>query len=207
MRVRTLLLAIGISAGCAQADAPSPPAGEAGDAREAQDSTLEASYTQDSFVISESGVGRIRLGMTLAEAQRALPSAVFVRTTDGDGAALIEVTIASDQRLTLWAEEEDADASIDWAKPVKRIEAFTPRFHTREGVYPGARVTEVEGVYGKTRMIEESEIESRQYIVFTEQPAYLTLRLDYTGIFREGQRTTTEFQPAAKIMSITVSSY
>lgn len=206
MTRRALLLVIVISAGCGQADAP-PPGSAASDAPEVQDTAREVSGTRSSYAISDSGVGPIRLGMTLAEAQRALPSAVFARGSDGDGVALVEVTIESDQHLTLWAEEEDADAPIDWAKPVKRIEAFTPAFRTREGVHPGARVTEVESVYGKTRVIEESEIESRQYIVFTEQPAYLTLRLDYTGIFREGQRTTAEFKPEGRIFSIAVSSY
>ena len=43
-------------------------------------------------------------------------------------------------------------------------------------------------------------------IVFERQPAYLTLRLDYTGISPEGQRRTTRFEPGAKIYSITVSS-
>lgn len=145
--------------------------------------------------------------MTLAEAQRALPSATFARATDGDGAALVEVTLAPGQSLTLWADEDDPDAAIDWAKKVKTIETFSPAFHTREGASPGAPVSEVEAVYGETRVVEMSEIESRQYVSFSRQPEYLTLRLNYTGIFPAGERSTTAMQPDAKIMSIAVSSY
>lgn len=162
--------------------------------------------TEDDYVISQSGIGRIRLGMTLAEARRALPSTSFVRATDGEGVALIKVTFAPGESLSLWADEDDPDAPIDWAKKVESIETFSPAFRTGEGVHPGIPVRDVETVYGATRQIELSEIESRQYIVFANQPEYLTFRLDYTGIFRDGARTTTEFEPEAKIMSIAISS-
>ena len=145
--------------------------------------------------------------MTLAEAQRALPAATFARASDGEGVALVKVTLAPDRSLTLWAEEDDPDAAIDWSKKVRTIETFSPAFHTAEGVHPDAAVSEVESVYGRTRSIEMSEIESRQFIVFATQPEYLTLRLNYTGIFRDGERSTTEFEPDAKIMSIAVSSF
>ena len=143
--------------------------------------------------------------MTLAETRRALPSATFARATDGEGAALVEVTLEPGQSLMLWADEDDADGAIDWAKSVRLIETFSRAFRTYEGVHPGIAVRDVEAIYGTIRQIELSEVESRQYIVFARQPDYLTLRLDYTGIFRDGARTTTEFEPAAKIMSIAVS--
>ena len=50
-------------------------------------------------------------------------------------------------------------------------------------------MTDVEGVFGQTKEIVKSEIESREYIEFEMQPAYLTFRLDYTGIFSAGKRT------------------
>lgn len=180
--------------------------GPANEPRAQRDTASSGGVTGGDYVISRSGVGRIRLGMTLAEAQHALPSASFVRATDGEGAALVEVTLAPGQSLMLWAGEDDADAAIDWARNVKMIETFSPSFRTSEGVHPGISVREAEEIYGATRQIELSEIESRQYIAFANQPDYLTLRLDYTGIFRDGARTTTEFEPGAKIMSIAISS-
>jgi hypothetical protein len=180
---------------------------EASEPRGQRDTASGRSPAEDGYLISRAGIGGVRLGMTLAEARRALPTATFARATDGDGVALIKVTLAPEQALTLWADEDDPAAAIDWTKTVRTIETFSSAFRTAEGVHPGAAVSEVESVYGTTRMIEMSEIESRQYIFFARQPDYLTLRLNYTGIFRDGARSTTEVGPDAKIMSIAVSSY
>jgi hypothetical protein len=154
----------------------------------------------------ESAIGSFRLEMTLDEARRANPDATFERASDGDGAALVKVTVAPDASVTLWAEEDDPDAPIDWSKRIKTIETFSPVFHTAEGVRPGSLVRHVETVFGRTKEIVESEIESRQYIVFESQPEFLRFRLDYTGIFSRGRRTR-EFEPGAKIWSIAISSY
>jgi hypothetical protein len=144
--------------------------------------------------------------MTLDAARRALPVARFARTSDGDGAALVEVTLAANESLILWADEDDPDAPIDWSKQIKSIETFSAAFHTAEGIRAGALVKDVEKVFGHTREIVKSEIESREYIEFEQQPVYLTLRLDYTGIFSAGKRTTAQFEPGGKILSVAVSS-
>lgn len=207
MNTVRLLLSFAAVFACGQPAPATQTEGQANEAREQGDRAARRSATEDDYLISRSGVGRIRLGMTLAEAQRALPAATFARATDGDGAALVEVTPAPGQPLVLWADEDDPDAAIDWTKRVKTIETFGPAFHTSEGVSPGTPVSEAESLYGKMRVIELSEIESRQYVSFSRQPEYLTLRLNYTGIFPAGERSTTALRPDAKIMSIAVSSY
>jgi hypothetical protein len=106
----------------------------------------------------------------------------------------------------LWAEEDDASAPIDWSRRITAIETFSPAFHTAEGVRPGSLVSHVETVFCKTKEIVESEIESRQYIVFESQPAFARFRLDYTGVFSSGG-TTREFKPGARILSIAISSH
>ena len=160
----------------------------------------------DICLISTTGVGPIRLGMTLDEARKAIPRATFKRTSDGDGAALVEVAFAPDSAIVLYADEGDAEAAIDWSKHITNIETSSTAFHTSAGVRPGALVTEVERVYGKTRLVTLSEIESRQYIEFETQPAELTLRLDYTGVFKGDERTTKATRSGARIWSISVSA-
>lgn len=66
-------------------------------------------------------------------------------------------------------------------------------------------VTDVERRFGPVRQVTLSEIEQRQYVEFARQPAFLTFRLDYTGIFVPGAHETTRFEPGAKIFSIAVS--
>ena len=165
---------------------------------------IEATRQDD--LIGESGIGGLRLGMTLDEAKRALPTVRFSRMTDGDGASLVEVTRASGDWLSVWAGEEDPSLPIDWSKRIQIIQTFSAVFHTPEGVRVGSLVTDVERVFGKTKQIIKSEIESREFIEFERQPAHLTFRLDYSGIFAITTRETTRFKPGAKLWSISVSS-
>jgi hypothetical protein len=137
------------------------------------------------YSINAGGVGHVRLNFTLDEVRRALPSATFKRTSDGDGLALIEVTLGRDTAVVIYAGEDDAGAPIDWPKRVERIEVFSPAFHTGEGVRPGAWLADVEKIYGKVTEISVSEIESREYVEFEKQPPSLTFRLNYTGIFAQ----------------------
>ena len=164
------------------------------------------SVSQAGDVIAASGMAGLRLGMTLDDVRRALPAAAVARTSDGDGAALVEVTRAPNESVILWAGEENPDAPIDWSKKIETIETFSAAFHTAEGVRVGALVTDVERVLGQIKEIIKSEIESREYVEFERQPAYLTFRLDYTGIFPAGQRTTTQVAPGSTILSIAVSA-
>jgi hypothetical protein len=162
--------------------------------------------TRDRHVITASGMGPVALGMTLDDVRRAVPVARLSRTSDGDGAALVEVILGEHDRLVLWADEDDPAQPIDWSKKVSMIETFSDAYHTREGVHPGSLVRDVEKLFGSVREIVESEIEQRQFISFTRQPRALEFRLDYTGLFTDGGRRTTRFEPGARILSIAVSS-
>ena len=161
----------------------------------------------DHRLVTPSAMGPVRLGMTLDEARRALPDVSFARTTDGDGAALVLATFGKDDKLTLWAEEEDPDASIDWSRQVTTIYTYSGTFHTADGIRPGSLVTDVETLYGPVAEIVKSEIESREFITFERQPDWLTLRLDYTGDFTTHPSRTTRFRPGAKIYALQISSH
>lgn len=132
-------------------------------------------------VISDKGIGPIRLGMTLGEARKAAPGATFKRTGDGDGAALVEIALARDVTMQAWADEEDPSKPIDWRKKIQNIETFSKAFRTAEGVHPGMKVSDANRIYGATKTIETSEIESRQFITFEKHPARMLFRLDETG--------------------------
>jgi hypothetical protein len=157
-------------------------------------------------LITASAMGPVRLGVTLDEARRALPGASFRRRSDGDGAALVEIAFGQEDKLSVWADEDDPASPIDWSKRIVTIETFSAAFHTRDGIHPGSLVTEAARLFGPVREIVKSEIESREYVTFARQPRTLTFRLDYTGIFSPGRRQTTSFAPGAKISSIAISS-
>jgi len=167
---------------------------------------LGAQPAETDHLITTSAMGRVRLKMTLDEARLALPAASFARTSDGDGAALVEIRFGKDDSLTVWAEEDNPATPIDWSRTIVTIETFSARFHTREGVRPGSLVTDVITLFGPVREIVKSELESREYIAFARQPEALTFRLDYTGVFDSGTRRTTRFASNARIHSISISS-
>ena len=160
----------------------------------------------DDRLITADAMGPVRLEMTLDEARKALPAALFERTSDGDGAALVSVAFGHADRLVLWADEDDPDRPIDWSRRIVTITAFSKAFHTREGIHPEALVTDVIPIFGPVQEIVVSEIESREFVTFERQPAWLTFRLDYTGRFPAGARWTKDFQPGARILGITISS-
>ena len=157
-------------------------------------------------LVTDSTIGAIRLGMTLGQARQALPSATFERSEDGDGAAWISVLVGGENLMSLAAEDEEG-GEIDWTKSIRLMETFSPSCSTIDGVHPGSLVLDAEKVMGKTTRIMQSEIESREYIDFERQPAGMTFRLDYTGIFQPGSRETQRFDPAGKIFSIAISSF
>jgi hypothetical protein len=143
-------------------------------------------------LITANGIGPIQLGMTLAEARKAAPKAAFSRTSDGDGAALVQIALAPDVTVQAWADEEDPEKPIDWRKKILTLETFSEAFRTAEGAHPGMAVSDANRIYGATRKIETTEIESRDYITFERHPPKLLFRLDETR---------------QAILSIAVSSY
>lgn len=157
--------------------------------------------------IFKTGIGPIRLGMTLSEAKNIFPEASFQRSSDGDGAALISVSAGKEHLMTLHANEENADKAIDWSRKIDVAETFNAACKTADGIFPGMSVREAEKKLGKTTRIVRSEIESREFIYFQKQPKDFVFRLDYSGIFPEGSRNTTKFAEGARIFSIAVTRY
>jgi len=207
MTVSSLVSTLAVLACCAWAHPPqlvSPRVADAG-VGPGQGATRDATGA-DGHLITASAMGQVRLRMTLNEARRALPDASFSRTSDGDGAALVEIAFGQGTSLSVWAEEDDPATPIDWSKRIVTIETFSAAFHTSEGIHPGSLVTDAARFFGPVRQIVKSEIEGREYITFARQPRALTFRLDYTGIFSPGLRHTTAFAPGAKIWSIALSS-
>jgi hypothetical protein len=132
-------------------------------------------------LITVKGVGPIQVGMTLGEARKAVPRAAFTRVSDGDGAALVQIALARDVTMQAWADEADPEKPIDWRKKILSIETFSAAFRTAEGAHPGMKVSDANRLYGSTRKIETTEIESRQFITFAKHPAGLLFRLDETS--------------------------
>jgi len=154
------------------------------------------------YAITENGIGPVKLGMTLLEAKRAFPKATFSRGSDGEGVALVNVSTKESQVMVLHAGEEDKSKPINWSRRISSIETFSSNSSTSLGVRPGGLVAEAEKQYGKVLKIIMSEIEARQFAEFKNQPRGMIFRIDYSGVFSEGQSETLRYRPDAKIYSI-----
>jgi len=166
--------------------------------------TPQTPKSKDMHLITSSGIGDIRLGISLNEAKTMIPDARLERCTDADDVALVCVKIGGEELMQLHADEENSEAPINWAKNISVIQTFNPACHTEEGIHPGSLVLEVEKILGKTKIIKIGPTEQRQYIEFINQPSWIIFRLDYTGIFEDGSSQTTRFDPKGKILSIAV---
>ena len=200
------VLAAGMLLGCGSAAQQSPP-NEAFEASARRQTPAPGVQDVGSHAISITAMGGIQLGTTLGEARRSLPGATFERTSDGDGAALVQVTLAKDEAMILWADEDTPEAPIAWANRIKTIETFSSSFQTAEGVHPGSLVADARKVYGTVTDVVLSEIESREYVRFARQPAALTFRVEGSEPVSDGARRTTRLDAGARIISIAVSSY
>lgn len=167
--------------------------------------TARAGAATPSCLVTASAIGPLRPGMSLDQVRQALPQAVLSRSSDGDGAALVEVVVDGKPLAIAYAGEDDAARPVDMARAIEYLETFDADCATAEGIHPGSTVEAAVAAYGPVRIIRRSEIESREAIEFARQPPALRFRLDYAGDFAEGESETTRYAPGAKLLSIAVS--
>lgn len=127
--------------------------------------------------ITSRGAGPIRFGMTVMQAKQAMRNAKFARSTDGDGAALIAVSQAGKELLSLHTGEDDPARPINYRKKISYIEVRDRRYRTDTGISPGMRLAAVEQKLGPVRVVDWSEIESREYVTFARQPKGMSFRV------------------------------
>jgi len=168
----------------------------------------EAIFAQANRTITGNSAGSIRIGMTVTEARNAMRGYTFRRTSDGEGIALIEVRRRNQIHMTLYAGEFDPDQPINNAAKIEFIEVWNRIYKTAAGVHPQMLVRDVERRYGKLSSIMTSEIESREYGRFTNQPGNIDLRLEArnntAGVYAQDETNTTRYSPTAYVRSIIV---
>ena len=162
--------------------------------------------------ITESSVGPVRIGMTVAQARRVLPGMTLRRTTTGDGVALISVEQRRKPVMALYAGEADPQSRINEQARIELIQAQDTRYSTAAGVHPGMRLSQVERRYGKVREIRMSEIEMDEFATFSRAPRGFTFEVGaangFAGRYRSSSpgpgATTRAYVPSARLLSIHV---
>jgi hypothetical protein len=159
-------------------------------------------------LITETSVGSLRLGMTVASARKALPALRLSRTSDGEGVALIAVKRGVNTLMTLYAGELNPEARINERAVIEFVEVQEAGYRTAAGVHPKMPLHEVEQKYGKLQEITLSEIESREYATFANQPAGIQLRVmnenGMAGVYRNEERKATSYAPSSYVYAISI---
>lgn len=179
-------------------------------------SVLTFAQNSNDFLITKNSVGKVKLGMTVAEAKKIWKGYKFERTSDGEFPALIAVKKGNENLMTINADEKgylNQSSPIQDDARIEAIEVWSKNFKTKEGVRPQMLLQRAENIYGKIKYINRSEIEMREYAEFSKQPEGIDFRLsskkDFAGIGYktndQGLETTKRYVPSAYIFNILIS--
>lgn len=178
-------------------------------------SLVSSINAQQNYLITSNSVGVVRLGMTVAQVRRILKGYKVKRRSSADGGALIDVNKGSKTTMTLYAGEEDSDATINEKAKIEFIEVWDANYKTADGIRPKMPVKNAEKILGKIERVFMSEIESREFVIFKKKPKGLLFRADVStegkyftaGIYANGERNGNRCVPTAYIISVQVSDY
>ena len=170
---------------------------------------------QQNYLITKNSVGNVRLGMTVAQARKALKGFNLRRVSDGDGVALIQVKKNGRYVMHLFAGEENPEAKINEKAKIEFIEVFDGAYKNADGIRPEMLVKNAERMLGKVERVFISEIEGREFTVFSKKPKGLSFRVAvssqgkylYAGIYLNEEREGKNCVPTAFILSIQVLDY
>lgn len=164
---------------------------------------------QPAKLITQNSAGKVKVGMTVAQARKAAAPMKLSRTSDGEGIALIAVKEGKVEVMTLYAGEGDRAARVNNNARIEQIWVWDRSYKTANGVHPGMLLRVAEKRYGKVRKIEMSEIESREFAEFASHPKGIDFRLqgknDQAGVYPSGSSTATAYTPGAYIDSVQVT--
>ena len=108
-------------------------------------------------LITETSVGDIELGMTIAEARKVSKGLMFSRKVAGMGDLLISVKKGSKELMILNANEGNEDTGeeipINENAKIASIDVLDSRYKTANGVHPKMTIAAAEKRYGKIKMI------------------------------------------------------
>ena len=163
-------------------------------------------------LIEKDSIAGIKLGQSLKQVKQKFPKAKMERTSDADGVAFVAITLSKDVMVITHQDGDgDPDAPIKLHKKIDFLITNSPTCHTASGVHPGMKIKDAEAKLGKVKQIIMSEIESREYAIFTRHPKHFDFRMEIgTGIYPSKGRApnqTRRYRKGGSILEISVSKY
>jgi hypothetical protein len=172
------------------------------------------SEAQQNYLITSNSAGDVRLGMTIAQARKALKGVDMSKYRSGDGLVMIQVIKKGKDVMHLFTGEEDSESKINEKAKIEFIEVFDANYKTVEGIRPTMLIKNAEKILGKIDRVFVSEIEAREFVIFKRKPKGLAFHVQveretgkymYAGIYPDGKREGTRCVPTAYILGIQIS--
>ena len=163
-------------------------------------------------LIQKDSIAGIKLGQNLKQVKQKFPKAKMERTSDAEGVAYVAITLSKDVMvIALQDGDDNPDSPIKLHRKIDSLSTYSPACHTASGVHPGMKIKDAEAKLGKVKKIIMSEIESREYAIFTRHPKHFDFRMEMgTGIYpgKGGvPNQTRRYRKGGSILEISVSKY
>ena len=163
-------------------------------------------------LIQKDSIAGIKLGQNLKQVKQKFPKAKMERISDAEGVAYVAITLSKDVMvIALQDGDDNPDAPIKLHRKIDSLSTYSPACHTASGVHPGMKIKDAEAKLGKVKKIIMSEIESREYAIFTRHPKHFDFRMEIgTGIYpgKGGvPNQTRRYRKGGSILEISVSKY
>ena len=163
-------------------------------------------------LIQKDSIAGIKLGQNLKQVKQKFPKAKMERTSDAEGVAYVAITLSKDVMvIALQDGDDNPDSPIKLHRKIDSLSTYSPACHTASGVHPGMKIKDAEAKLGKVKKIIMSEIEAREYAIFTRHPKHFDFRMEIgTGIYpgKGGvPNQTRRYRKGGSILEISVSKY
>jgi len=152
------------------------------------------------YLITKTSVGPVRIGMTLAQARRAMPGVVFKRTA-ADAALFRGRT----KLMKLFVYTNNSEKATN----IANIVVFDASYSTAAGVHPKMLLREAEQRYGKVTISMGELADIDEQATFAQSPPGIYFFIDrggkdHAGIYKGTETETKRYIPSAKIENIMI---
>jgi hypothetical protein len=159
--------------------------------------------SDQAHLITQKGAGKVKFGMNLQEARRAVRPLKTKRGSDAHSGPWLYVLDGKNIVMSVGSACRDEEFFTDPSVKLDVIEVWSKDYSTKQGVRPGMLLSEVEKKLGKVKEIGISESDSRDYAQFERMPDGLWYQLGVGGgIYENDSRTTKKYTPDTIIRAI-----
>lgn len=171
--------------------------------------------TSKTALISVTGIGSARLGMTLKQLKQVLGAKANFQVVSPFMVDVDAIAVSQSGKVQYYI-LYPAGTKFSDSDRIEELLTDNPNFRTDEGVGPGTTLKQAEAIYGDATLFYNTSNESREYVKFAHQPAKNLLfrtfapEQTFAGIYPSESREyneTKKFQADASIRSVIVTHY